>query len=52
MWKTGPATYDGDVKAALGLQKTDQIIGLMYLGTPVSTPPPRGLKPAEFMIRL
>jgi nitroreductase len=33
MWKTGPAAYDDSVKAAIGLQPHDRIVGIMHLGT-------------------
>jgi nitroreductase len=36
MWKTGPAAYDDGVKAAVGLQAHDHIVGIMHLGTRVS----------------
>jgi nitroreductase len=35
MWKTGAAAYDADVKAVVGLQATDHIVGIMHLGTRV-----------------
>lgn len=35
MWKTGDPAYDPTVKAALGLEPTDDIIGFLYLGTSV-----------------
>jgi nitroreductase len=38
MWKTGGPAYDEGVKAALGLQEKDSIVGFMYLGTDVSKP--------------
>lgn len=38
MWKTGAPAYDGEVKAALGLEAKDAIVGFMYLGTEVSKP--------------
>ena len=43
MWKTGGPAYDDEVKAALGLEAKDAIVGFMYLGTEVSKPdtPPR-----------
>jgi nitroreductase len=34
-WRTGEAAYESDVKAALGLDPADAIIGFLYLGTPV-----------------
>lgn len=33
MWKTGAAAYDPDVKAGLGLDARDHIVGVMHLGT-------------------
>ena len=35
MWKTGAAAYDADVKAVVGLNATDHIVGIMHLGTRV-----------------
>lgn len=39
-WRTGPAAYDRDVKAALGLDASDSIVGFLYLGTPAVAAPP------------
>jgi nitroreductase len=33
MWKTGAAAYDATVKAILGLDANDHIVGIMHLGT-------------------
>jgi nitroreductase len=33
MWKTGGPAYDGQVKAALGLESKDAIVGFLYVGT-------------------
>lgn len=43
IWLTGPNTYNHDVKAALGVSKADQIVGFLYIGTPMkaATPKPR-----------
>ena len=35
MWKTGWAAYDDEVKASVGLQPHDHIVGIMHLGTRV-----------------
>jgi len=41
MWKTGDVAYDDTVKAALGLQAQDAIVGFLYLGTaPADAVPP------------
>jgi nitroreductase len=44
MWKTGAAAYSPIVKRALGLDEADQILGFVYLGTPVTRAP---VRPAE-----
>ncbi len=50
MWKTGDATYDANVKAALGLEAFETIAGLLYIGTPKAMPkPPAPLDPADFV---
>ena len=36
IWKTGAPAYDPRVKAALGLQATDAIVGYLYVGTPTT----------------
>lgn len=33
MWKTGGPAYDEQVKAALGLESKDAIVGFLYVGT-------------------
>ena len=33
VWKTGAAAYDETVKAALGLEANDVIVGFLYLGS-------------------
>lgn len=40
-WKTGPASRDGYVKAALGLHPADHIIGFMYVGSIAKPGKPR-----------
>ena len=39
MWRTGAPSYDPTVKAALGLKPSDQIVGIVYVGTPTGEPP-------------
>jgi nitroreductase len=38
MWRTGDAAYDDQVKAALGLEPKDSIVGFLYMGTDVEGP--------------
>jgi nitroreductase len=42
MWKTGGPAYDATVKAALGLQSEDAIVGFLYFGTEAGEPLPAG----------
>lgn len=46
MWKTGAAARDAAVKQALGLLADDEIVALLYLGTPERTKPPRSVETA------
>lgn len=38
MWRTGDLCYDGRVKAALGLEDDDAVVGFLYLGTAATDP--------------
>ncbi len=50
LWKTGEAAYDPIVKEALGLEASDAIVGLLYIGTPTMMPKtPVPLDPADFV---
>ncbi|HZD66566.1 MAG TPA: nitroreductase [Acidimicrobiales bacterium] len=42
MWRTGDAAYDPTVKAALGLQAGDAVVGFLYLGTTTQAPEASG----------
>ena len=35
MWRTGAPSYDPEVKKAFGLEPHDQIVGIVYVGTPL-----------------
>ena len=49
MWRTGALAYDDDVKSILGLERSDKIIGFIYMGTPVAAPPAQKRpEPSEF----
>jgi len=41
VWRTGPASYDPELKAALGLAQTDHLVAFLYVGTPASEPGPQ-----------
>jgi nitroreductase len=45
IWRTGDLAYDDTVKAALGLRDKEEIIGFVYLGTPITEMAPP--KPAD-----
>jgi nitroreductase len=38
VWKTGGAAYDETLVAALGLARTDKLVGYLYVGTPAEEP--------------
>ncbi|AWL11803.1 Putative NAD(P)H nitroreductase [Saliniradius amylolyticus] len=44
MWRTGSYAQNGEVKNALGLAEQDEIVGFLYLGTPVTEPLPKPQK--------
>lgn len=39
IWRTGDFAFDANVSEALGLKAADQIIGFLYVGTPVIAAP-------------
>ena len=41
IWKTGPAATDPNVKAKLGIDPADEVVGFVYLGQPAEPPAPR-----------
>jgi nitroreductase len=51
MWKTGGPAYDDQVKAALGLEAKDAIVGFMYLGTESSRPGAPSRLPVSDLVR-
>jgi nitroreductase len=49
-WATGVNSYDGNVKAALGLGVQDRLLGFLYMGTPKDRlPAPSRPDPAGFV---
>jgi len=51
-WRTGPAAYDAGVKAGLGLDESDAIVGFLYFGVPAGVPPERPVDVAALTRRL
>ncbi len=52
VWKTGDAAYDETVKAALGLENKDAIVGIMYVGTEEGQPPGLARPEASEFVRV
>lgn len=49
VWRTGEMAYDSQVKSALGLDTSEEIVGYVYIGTPsVPVHAPRELNPEDF----
>lgn len=40
IWRTGDNCYDSRVKAGLGVNESEEIVGYIYLGSPVGVPKP------------
>lgn len=50
IWRTGDFAFDPQVHAGLGLGEQDQIVGFLYLGTPVVAAPTKASRdPAQFV---
>ena len=51
LWRSGWMMYDATFHGELGLTDNEQIVGLLYLGTPVAeeTAPPDPANPADFL---
>lgn len=41
VWRTGSYAFDDHVKQSLALSEDDEIVGFLYLGTPVTKPLPK-----------
>ncbi len=53
VWRTGTAAYSPSLKAKLGLETDDVIVGFIYLGTPAGEDKPLPeLNPADYVSRL
>ncbi|WP_028109749.1 NAD(P)H nitroreductase [Ferrimonas futtsuensis] len=50
IWRTGSYAFDPTVRESLGVQGDDQIVGFLYLGTPLSRAPnKRSPDPADYV---
>ncbi len=47
IWRTGPLAFNADVHKLLGLSEQDQIVGFLYLGTPVLNAPLKAVKAGQ-----
>ena len=53
IWKTVNATYSGEVSRILGLDYSEQVVAMIYLGRPVANlPQPPEVDPETFLTRL
>jgi len=50
IWRTGDLAYNSSFKAGLGLASKDEIVGLLYMGTPKSVKPLRQVSVADFVV--
>jgi nitroreductase len=51
IWRTGAMAHDPAVKAFLGLEPSDRIVGIVYLGTPAMDPPRAQPRQVDEVIR-
>lgn len=51
IWRTGDLAFDTNVHELLGLERTDQIVGFLYLGTPAIKAPTKALKDGKSFAR-
>ncbi|PHQ68991.1 MAG: NAD(P)H nitroreductase [Sneathiella sp.] len=49
IWRSGKPCFDAHVRAALGAQEKDQIVGFLYLGTALKTPILRSEPISDYM---
>ena len=50
MWRTGDMAYQPSIKKALGLNLRDDIVGYLYLGTPIKKQPQKQRKPYQPLV--
>ena len=51
IWRTGPMAHDPRIKAFLGLEPTDRIVGIVYLGHPAMDTPRAQPRKVDEVIR-
>jgi len=53
IWRTGNATYSGEVSRMLGLDENEQVVAMIFLGRPAANlPSPPEADPEAFLTRL
>ena len=53
MWRTGNASYSGEVSRMLGLDENEQVVAMIFLGRPAANlPSPPEADPEAFLTRL
>ncbi|MCL1123662.1 NAD(P)H nitroreductase [Shewanella surugensis] len=51
IWRTGALAFNSDVNQLLGLSSDDQIVGFLYLGSPVLKAPVKAIKSGQLHAR-
>jgi len=51
-WRTGPASYDAELKTGLGFAERDVIVAILYIGAPAAPAPERAVDVAALTRRL
>jgi nitroreductase len=49
IWRTGSIAFNAAFRAGLGLSEDDQIVGMLYMGTPKAVKPLRPLHSSEYV---
>jgi len=50
MWRTGDMAYNDMIKDGLEIDKSDDIVGFLYIGTPAKTIPQKSRKPYQPLV--
>ncbi|OUR78586.1 hypothetical protein A9Q83_06825 [Alphaproteobacteria bacterium 46_93_T64] len=50
IWRTGAPCFDAHVRARLGAVGSDEIVGFLYIGTPISVPPMPEFDPSNYIM--
>jgi len=51
IWRTGELSYNGDVKSALGIEASEEIVGFLYIGSKTKELPTKPIKSYENKVK-